>query len=197
MCLRNLSRKKGKCPDIEEFSDPMARGRRGSVRLVTKNAAAITDYAMSTKPFHLKHSDFRDIARTVLQNGNNLRFQAHGNSMAPFIRDGDTIHLQQSGSYALGDVVLLRNNQMLLVHRIVAITQDGVTTRGDASLYEDPGPVDTGEILGKVYRVSGGGYNYHLRPPFSRLMAMPFFATYLFRNRIIRKIGKLVSPLLG
>jgi len=152
---------------------------------------------MSTKSFQLKHSDFRDIARTVLQTGNNLRFQAHGNSMAPFIRDGDTIHLQQCASYARGDVVLLRNKHMLLVHRIVTITKTGVITRGDASLYEDPGPVNTGEILGKVCRVSGRGYNYHLRPPFSRLMAIPFFATYLFRNRVVRKIGKLLSPLLG
>jgi len=152
---------------------------------------------MSIKTFHLKQSDFQDIALTVLQAGNDLRFQAHGNSMSPFIRDGDTIHLKHCSSYDLGDVVLLRNDQLLLVHRIVEKTQSGVITRGDASACEDPGPVNTSEIIGKVYRVSGGGYNYHLRPPFSRLMAMPLFSTRLFRNRIVRKVGKFLSPFLG
>ncbi len=117
--------------------------------------------------------------------------------MAPFIRDGDLIHLRNCASYSRGDVVLLRNDQVLLVHRIVSKDRHGVITRGDASASDDPGPVDIAQILGKVYKVSGSGYNYHLHPPISRLMAMPFFTRHVFRNRIVRSLGKIISPLLG
>ncbi len=152
---------------------------------------------MNSQNFHISHAALQDIATTVLQAGNDLRFQAHGNSMAPFIRDGDTIHLRNRASYNRGDVVLLTNDQVLLVHRIVRKDQHGVITRGDACTHDDPGPVDIAEILGKVYKVSGSGYNYHLHPPVSRLLAMPFFARHVFRNRFVRTIGKILSPLIG
>ena len=40
----------------------------------------------------MRHSSlFKDLAADILGQGSYLRFRAHGNSMAPFIRNGDTI----------------------------------------------------------------------------------------------------------
>ncbi len=152
---------------------------------------------MTLKKLHLRQAEFRALATTLLEDGNVLCFRAYGNSMSPFIGNGDTVHIKRAQSYRRGDVVFLRNKLVLLVHRIISVSEVGIMTRGDASACQDPGPVDHSAILGKVYKVSGTGYNYHLRPPFSHLMAITFFSQQLFKNPVIRKVGKLVSPLLG
>ena len=152
---------------------------------------------MDMHALHIDQDEFHQLADVVLQEGKGLCFTPRGNSMAPFIISGDEVYIKRSKSYRKGDVVLLRNNRVLMIHRIVDKTEGGVITRGDASSSDDPGPVDRAEILGKVYRVSGNGYNYHLHPPISRLLVMPFFSRYLFRNRIVRTVGKIMSPLLG
>lgn len=145
----------------------------------------------------LNQFNFQDIATTILHTGNSFCFKAHGSSMTPFIRDGDIVHLRKSPPYHIGDVVLLKNDQSLVLHRIIKKTTSGVITRGDASLIEDPGPIDDTDILGKIYKVAGRGNNFHLRFPCNYLMTTRFFSSFLFQNCFVRKIGKYLVRLQG
>ena len=144
----------------------------------------------------INHAELSAIAGKVLQAGKQLSFVAYGTSMSPFIKDGDTVFLEQPTTYMVGDVVMLRCESGLLLHRIVGIGAEGVATRGDGMSQRDPGAAPRGALLGKVVRVSGAGFNFHLKPPFSRLLADPRFADYVLCNRGFRKVGRLLLPLL-
>ena len=144
----------------------------------------------------INHGDLSALAEQVLQSGKRFSFRAHGTSMSPFIRDGDIVFLEQPPEYSVGDVVMLRGDGSIVLHRIVAMDGSGITTRGDGMLQCDPGTAAPAALLGKVVRVSGAGCNFHLRPPFSRLLANPRFADHILRNPFVRYVGRLLLPLL-
>ena len=141
-------------------------------------------------------TELSELAGSVLSTGKLFGFRAHGTSMSPFIRDGDTIYLQRTEPYRVGDVVMARSPAGATVHRIVRISGTTITTRGDGMRDDDPDPVAPEAILGKVVKISGAGTNFHLHPPFNRLIAHPFIARHLLQNRLFRKVGRQVLRVL-
>ncbi len=79
----------------------------------------------------LSISAAKEILTAVLATGNRFRFTAHGVSMSPFIRDGDTVELAPVQKIRLGDILLAEKNGRLLLHRAVAIKKDTVLLKGD------------------------------------------------------------------
>lgn len=138
----------------------------------------------------INRAELEDIAAAVLQAGSIFTFRASGTSMSPFIRDGDTVYLKQDPPYEVGDVVLAKGGGGITLHRIVTVHGRGVITKGDGAGRPDPGTVSMDGILGKAYKVSGQGLNFHLRPPFSRVLAHPFFVKHVLASRFLRPIGK-------
>jgi hypothetical protein len=78
-----------------------------------------------------------------------------GSSMAPTLRDGDRLLV---ASFAAGeaprkgDVVIAKLTGRLVAHRLVAQTPQGVLTRGDACVRDDPA-LEQDEILARVVAV--------------------------------------------
>jgi signal peptidase I len=74
--------------------------------------------------------------------------------MVPFIRNGDTITLAPiSGNLRVGDVVAaLKENEGLVVHRIIRILPDRVMLRGDNHVIPDP-PLPISGIIGRVIMI--------------------------------------------
>ncbi len=70
-------------------------------------------------------------------------------SMKPELSKGDLIIVSEKDSYAERDVVVFQENSMLVVHRIIKIDGETVTTKGDANNAEDA-PVNLKEIKGEV-----------------------------------------------
>ncbi len=71
----------------------------------------------------IDHSYLRAIAGAVLEQRTAFRFEAHGNSMSPFLWDGDVITVQPldavSGQVRAGDIVFCDlGNDRLVVHRV-------------------------------------------------------------------------------
>jgi signal peptidase I len=99
---------------------------------------------------------FDNLARDLLADGTPFVFIARGRSMAPFISDGDCVVINPCNSeVSVGDVVLLRSGDaILLLHRIIKKTRDGVVTRGDACLNDD-GMSRYQDIIGKASKVEG------------------------------------------
>lgn len=148
----------------------------------------------------IDQEDFAAVAGPVLAAGGTISFHCRGTSMAPFIADNDLVQVAPvNDSVRVGDVVLCRTgNDELLLHRVAAVRQGGIVTRGDASGEADPGLVPLNAVLGRVVKVSGQGYNFHLRFPFRFLLGRyNGFFQILHRSRIITKAGKLLARLLG
>lgn len=139
----------------------------------------------------INHQNLEKIAKNILQRGVTFSFKAQGTSMSPFIRDGDMVRIKQQRLYRVGDVVLLKTQFGLIVHRIITLTPDGVLTRGDNSLASDNGLIGVEHILGRVIQVYGTGLNFHLYRPFSYLLS---------KNKIRRCVNikyiRIISKLL-
>ena len=70
-------------------------------------------------------------------------------SMEPEISAGDLLIVAERKTYEVGDVVVYQDGRMAVTHRIVAISDDEVITRGDANNIEDD-PILPTQIKGKV-----------------------------------------------
>lgn len=70
-------------------------------------------------------------------------------SMEPTIMTNELIIVQTQEDYAVGDVVVYQAGHALVVHRIVAMDDQTVTTRGDANNVDDA-PMELDRIKGKV-----------------------------------------------
>lgn len=72
-------------------------------------------------------------------------------SMEPAFSAGDMIVVHAEDEYALGDIVTFRNESgSLVTHRIVAITEGGFVTKGDANNVEDEELLTAESIVGKL-----------------------------------------------
>jgi peptidase S24-like protein len=107
----------------------------------------------------------RDSARFVetleelLRRGHHARFRAGGWSMHPAIRDGDVITVAPLGGspVRIGDVVLYRQGQGAIAHRVVRVRALAgrlveVVARGDAADACDA-PIGPEQVLGLVVAV--------------------------------------------
>ena len=70
-------------------------------------------------------------------------------SMEPTISIDDMILVKKADEYKLDDMVVFQSNNELIVHRIVNIEDDMITTRGDANNTDDE-PIHVSSIKGKV-----------------------------------------------
>jgi cytochrome c2 len=108
------------------------------------------------------------LAAELLLEGRAVILVAGGRSMAPSIRDGASVLLEPVRALpGVGDVVLLRSGDRLLLHRVVRRCAEGVVTRGDGAGGDD-GLIAPEQVFGRAMAVSGRR-PLHLRPPFGRL----------------------------
>ena len=70
-------------------------------------------------------------------------------SMEPTIMTNELIIVKAEDSYAVDDIVVYQSGSVLVVHRIVAMDEETVTTRGDANNTDDS-PVTADQIKGRV-----------------------------------------------
>jgi signal peptidase len=74
-------------------------------------------------------------------------------SMEPTIMVDDLIFVREQDSYALDDIVVYQSGTVPVVHRIVEISDESVTTRGDANNVDDESiPVEAikGEVVAAI-----------------------------------------------
>jgi signal peptidase I len=122
----------------------MLKNSLPEISTVTKNSSAVFD----------------DMTQEILGRGNQLRFKAHGNSMFPFVRNGDCIIVkpETAGSVKVGDIILFRYpGGTYIVHRVIKKNgQTSLLTRGDNMPGYDL-PVPNECVLGKVTQIEGRG----------------------------------------
>ena len=79
-------------------------------------------------------------------------------SMEPTFYKGDLLFVKEKDTYKVGDIVVYQSDGILVVHRIIEIDGDTVTTKGDANNVSDE-PFDKSNIKGSVsFRIAYIGY---------------------------------------
>jgi len=79
-------------------------------------------------------------------------------SMSPTFERGDLILMQRIHiDPRVGDIIMLENRESILpiTHRVVAVTKEGVRTKGDARAFADPWLVSKHEIQGEAVQIHG------------------------------------------
>jgi hypothetical protein len=100
-----------------------------------------------------------ELATSLLRSGGRIRIKALGTSMLPSIWPGDTLLIESTLTDELtrGDVVLVKREKRILIHRLVNRSGPRWTTRGDAMPQNDPA-VAAADILGRVSAIQRGGH---------------------------------------
>jgi len=152
-------------------------------------------------------ADFLELSQELLEKGGLLRFQAHGRSMYPFIKDGDIILVEprNGDSVGIGDIIFYRRlDGSLAAHRLIKKigTKDRTIlfTKGDSLKYIDS-PVTCGQVMGRVIRIEGNGRRFNLdKWPgqfFGLFVAWTARGRYPNQRRVVRYIDRLGRLLLG
>lgn len=97
-------------------------------------------------------SDATTVIVDLLASGHAVQFQARGDSMHPLIRDQDYLHVEPVDRIRVGDIVLVLAERGLTAHRVAAIRDGMVVTRGDNAPAADDA-VPRSKVLGKVASV--------------------------------------------
>lgn len=138
-----------------------------------------------------------ELARAVLRKDRPFRFRARGNSMSPFIRDGDilTVSPVPSNALTLGDIaaVIHPETRKLVIHRVMDLSETSVVIRGDNSPSADK-PIARSDILGRVSRIERNGRGVSLGLGIERV-AIARLATLRHRPWL-RPLLKIVRPVL-
>lgn len=102
---------------------------------------------------------------TLLSEGKTIRIKAHGYSMYPAIKPGSLIliePLRQKGKPVPGEIVALKRENGLVVHRVMKrVIKNGITyyiTRGDSNANKDT-PVTIEKIVGRIVKSEPTGEN--------------------------------------
>lgn len=95
-------------------------------------------------------------------------------SMEPVFSPGDLIIYRESASYQVGDVILFRQEESLITHRIVGEHEGQFLTKGDANNTTDKEMASYESILGKMVLVlpHAGSVILFLRSPFGILILL-------------------------
>lgn len=73
----------------------------------------------------------------------------YSGSMEPTYSPGDLVFVRPADSYAVDDIIVFQRNEKAVMHRIIAIDENTVVTKGDANNVEDE-PMSVSVIKGKV-----------------------------------------------
>ncbi|MDX9786768.1 MAG: S24/S26 family peptidase [Desulfobacterales bacterium] len=132
------------------------------------------------------------LVKAFTEQGRMIRFTARGDSMFPFIKDGDVIRVTPYGDVlpAPGDMAAFIDSvtEKLVVHRIMRLSQDRFVTKGDHCFHEDnPQPYDN--ILGFISEInSRNGICYGIN-----YIKIKRYVTFLSRFNLTAIFGKLLK----
>ncbi len=160
---------------------------------------------MASKPqieIKLSGSALSDLMQSVLGRGACFRFQAKGYSMSPFIRDKDIITISQipADTVRPGNVAAVINplNNAVIVHRVIARTENGILLKGD-NLTANDGIFTYDAIAGIVTNVERNGKRVRLTSASAQKLIAVASRSGLLNSHILPFLRKVknAARLLG
>lgn len=121
---------------------------------------AAAGYRAAAGDLCLSRAALAELMQAVLARGQPFRFRAGGWSMAPFVRDGDTLCVAPlRRAPRVGDVVAFARPGRggVVVHRVVGRCGAAYLLQGDGLPGDGDGAIPRACILGRVTRVERNG----------------------------------------
>lgn len=99
-----------------------------------------------------------DLVADIARASGKVQLKVTGASMVPTLWPGDLLTVQTCNPYGLapGSIIVFRQDQQLIVHRLMLRLGDRTVTRGDARPRLDK-PVEPSQIVGRVETVMRNG----------------------------------------
>jgi len=144
-----------------------------------------------------------DLVADVVRASGQVQLKVTGASMVPVLWPGDllTVRSFEPSSLTPGSILVFRQNQRLVVHRLMHREADSFITRGDARPCLDA-PVSPAEVLGRVVAAQRNGRALSLQPSlWQKLFASAlrrsegFTAIYLRLVSRMRRFGVSAAAL--
>ncbi len=126
--------------------------------------------------------------KELLDEGYSVQINVGGNSMYPYLRNGNTVLIKKSPFITLrtGNVIVFRSVNRLILHRIIAIrknkSQHKLITKGDSLFFYD-NPITEDLYFGKIIEIKRNNKTYKIDTAF-----------HLFLNKLIIPISILNLP---
>lgn len=105
----------------------------------------------------------KNVGLNLLSEGKSIRVKAHGYSMYPCIKPGATVLIEPlkiKGLPVPGEIIAIKRNEGLVVHRLIKIIKKNETelyiARGDSNARYDE-PVKITMIAGRIVRAENAG----------------------------------------
>ncbi len=118
-----------------------------------------------------------------------------GPSMNPILKEPDFLYVTPYTGQEIkrGDVIVFKipGSERKATHRVISITESGITTRGDRNPRSDPYLLQSDDIIGIVYYIQRGRKIKRLHGG-----SLGYFHGLFRRIHIIRSIDKTISSLL-
>jgi signal peptidase len=132
----------------------------------------------------------RELVADLAHSFGEVRLKVSGASMMPAVWPGDVITVRRRDVAELrpGQIVLYRQEQKLVAHRIVCVRGDRVTTRGDSLRYDDP-PIRESDIVGQVVCLHRNGRRVHLKQSFWQRVSSSILRRSDFCMRMALRLG--------
>jgi signal peptidase I len=131
-----------------------------------------------------------ELAAEILRSGGRIQIKALGTSMLPTIWPGDILQIESKpwDELAVGDVVLVKREKSVLIHRLMKNGGPQWVTRGDAMPQDDPA-VAVGDVLGRVAQIERCSRATEPRRsvlPVQRVFAWVLCRWHIFRGLALR-----------
>lgn len=142
---------------------------------------------LKAKPMVVSMRDLIPIIVEMLNNNQRVIFTVSGDSMRPFIinnRDQVVLERKNQMNLRVGDIILFKDMDMYLLHRIYRKEKDGYRTIGDACLQED-GLVFNSQILGVVNKIYRKGKEIDCKKGFWRVISLLWVKLLPFRRYLL------------
>lgn len=107
-------------------------------------------------PRGLSGAELSAVTALWARTGRTIEARFTGTSMAPAVPDGATLRLQCGEPVHAGDVAALVHDGHVLLHRVVAVREPFLLTRGDALVIPDP-PLPLDLAFARVEAVQRAG----------------------------------------
>lgn len=131
----------------------------------------------------IDNQSFFDSIKELLFSGKLVKLRVAGNSMSPFLQEGDEVVVRGVGAQAIkiGDVVLARWMQGYVLHRVVQFRGKRILLAGDHNLVQIE-VIKTEQLMAVligVYRRQGASYVHSAR---NRWAGMAWYYLRPFRR---------------
>ena len=134
----------------------------------------------------LPNEPFLREVSALLAEGRHVTIRAKGNSMLPFIHDGDDVELYAKKELRVGDIALAYTREReYVLHRIVEIKENCVTLMGDGNVAgtEHCSKEDVGGVV--LYVFDGKGRKKDCGGRFVRLSVWVWMHTVPLRRYVL------------